>query len=63
MVSEGSVKDFKSILEDHAVTKCGDDLKRQMNILSSEGINLRGKLFDVGLMHYLVDPEKSHNLS
>jgi DNA polymerase-1 len=62
MVSEGSVKDFKSILEDQAVTKCGDDLKRQMNILSSEGINLRGKLFDVGLMHYLVDPEKSHKV-
>ena len=62
IVSEGSVRDFKSILEDPAVAKCGEDLKRQMNILSSEGINLRGKLFDVGLMHYLVDPEKSHKV-
>ena len=62
IVSEGSVKDFKSILEDPAVAKCGEDLKRQMNILSSEGICLSGKLFDIGLMHYLVDPEKSHKV-
>ncbi|MBR7004980.1 MAG: DNA polymerase I [Bacteroidales bacterium] len=62
IVSEGSVRDFKSILEDPAVAKCGEDLKRQMNILSSEGICLSGKLFDIGLMHYLVDPEKSHKV-
>ena len=62
IVSEGSVRGFKSILEDPAVAKCGEDLKRQMNILSSEGICLSGKLFDIGLMHYLVDPEKSHKV-
>ncbi|MBQ8061220.1 MAG: DNA polymerase I [Bacteroidales bacterium] len=62
MFSEGSTKDFKPILEDPSVTKCGDDLKRQMNILAAEGTSLEGQLFDIGLMHYLVDPEKSHKI-
>ena len=60
--AEGGCNDYKALLEDPGTSKCGDDLKRQMNILSSEGLCLRGKLFDVGLMHYLVDPEKSHKV-
>ena len=60
MVAEGIPKDFKALLENEAVDKCGDDLKRQMNILSAEGIDLKGRMYDIGLMHYLVDPEKSH---
>ncbi|MBO5635584.1 MAG: DNA polymerase I [Bacteroidales bacterium] len=62
LTAEGSVKDFKSILEDDSVTKRGDDLKRQMNILASAGVGLNGKLQDIGLMHYLIDPEKSHKI-
>ena len=62
LASEGSVKDFKSLFEDDSVAKCGDDLKRQMNILAASGISLDGPLFDIGLMHYLIDPEKSHKV-
>ena len=59
-VSEGRCKDFKALIEDPSVAKCGDDLKRQMNILAANGISLKGKLYDITLMHYLLDPEKSH---
>ncbi len=62
LTAEGSVKDFKPILEDDSVTKRGDDLKRQVNILASAGVGLNGKLQDIGLMHYLIDPEKSHKI-
>ena len=62
LVAEGGPEEFRSILEDPAIGKCGDDLKRQMNILSASGIELRGKLSDIGLMHYLADPEKSHKV-
>ena len=62
-VSEGHCKDFKALLEDTSVTKCGDDLKRQMNILAANGVSLRGKLYDISLMHYLLDPEKSHKVA
>ena len=62
MVAEGTVKDFRSLIEDESVSKCGDDLKRQMNLISAAGMDLRGELLDIGLMHYLIDPEKSHKI-
>ncbi len=60
LVAEGGLTDFKSLLENTDVAKCGDDLKRQMNILASGGVTLQGRLHDIALMHYLLDPEKSH---
>ena len=61
-VAEGGSKDFRAVIEDKAVAKCGDEMKRQMNILAAEGISLDGPVFDIGLMHYLADPEKSHKV-
>ena len=62
LVAEGGLADFKDLLENAGTTKCGDDLKRQMNILASGGVALQGRLHDIALMHYLLDPEKSHKL-
>ena len=62
IVSKSSAQEFRPVLEDAAVTKYGYDLKLQLNQLSRAGIALRGKLMDVALMHYLLDPEKSHQL-
>ena len=50
----------KDILEDAAIDKYGYDLKLQANLLKHAGIDLAGKWLDIALMHYLVDPEKSH---
>ena len=60
--ADGGIKDFKALLENAGVAKCGDDLKRQMNILAASGVTLSGKLRDIPLMHYLIDPEKSHKI-
>ncbi len=62
IVSKSDAEDFRSLLEDPSVTKYGYDLKLQMNQLAKAGITLGGKLMDVALMHYLLDPEKSHQL-
>ena len=62
LVSEGGPEDFRLLMEDDSVAKVGDDLKRQMNLLSAAGIDLKGKLRDIGLTHYLIDPEKSHKI-
>ena len=50
----------KDILEDASIDKYGYDLKLQANLLKHAGIDLAGKWLDIALMHYLVDPEKSH---
>lgn len=62
LVAEGGLGDFKALMECAEIAKCGDDLKRQMNILAAGGVNLQGRLHDIGLMHYLLDPEKSHRI-
>ncbi len=55
--------DTKSILEDTAVAKYGVDLKKTANLLSAEGIGLEGKWNDIELMHYVLNPERSHELA
>ncbi len=52
-----------SLLEDASVAKYGVDLKRQANLLAAEGISLNGKWYDIELMHYVLNPERSHELS
>ena len=53
----------KSILEDAAIEKFGVDLKRQANVLAFSGIGLEGRWNDIQLMHYVLNPERSHELT
>ena len=52
---------LKALLEDDTIEKCGADLKKQANQLHHAGIELRGRWNDVKLMHYVTDPERSHD--
>ncbi len=58
----GSPEEFKSLLEDPQKSKAGFGIKAQMNALAKRGIELRGKLMDIELMHYLINPESDHRL-
>ena len=60
--SSGSAEQFREIIEDESLSKSGYDLKRLGNILDYNGLNLKGQLLDIELMHYLINPEKSHRL-
>ncbi|MCX4335530.1 MAG: DNA polymerase I [Bacteroidales bacterium] len=62
IVAEGTAQDFIQLISDKDVTKCGYDLKLQSNMLAYNGIKLEGKWLDIGLMHYLINPEKSHKI-
>ena len=62
LVSEGSAEEFKPLIENPAITKYGYDLKAQRNILLHNGLALAGRYMDIELMHYLVNPEKSHKI-
>ncbi len=61
VIAESDRKSLKALLEDPSIAKYGDDLKRISNILSKEGIGLEGQWNDVRLMHYVIDPERSHD--
>lgn len=62
LAAHGPVEDFRRILENGNIQKTGYDLKKQSNILISNGIDIKGKLLDIELTHYLINPEKSHRL-
>ena len=62
LVAEGRAADFADILADETVEKYGYDLKLQRNLLVHNGFRLEGRLMDIELMHYLINPEKIHKI-
>ena len=62
LVAEGSPEDFRGLLADGRIDKYGFGLKRQAVALSAAGIGIEGRWMDVELMHYVLDPERSHRL-
>lgn len=60
--AEGQVEDFADILADASIEKYGYNLKHQRNILLGRSLKLEGRLMDIELMHYLINPEKSHKI-
>ena len=63
MTSVTFLSEAKDLLEDPSVAKFGVDLKRTANQLASEGIGLDGQWNDIQLMHYVLNPERSHELA
>ena len=59
----GAPADFRKIVADGGIRKCGYDFKTQINAFSRAGEEIRGPLADIEVMHYLINPEKSHKLS
>lgn len=61
-VASGVPEVFRDLLADPQVVKVGMDLKAQMNRLAARGLSVEGRLEDIELMHYLLNPERSHKL-
>lgn len=59
-VAYGSPAEFRKLLSDTCIDKYGYELKTMAGQLGNMGIELGGKLMDISLMHYLINPEKSH---
>lgn len=59
-VAYGSPAEFSKLLSDTGIDKYGYELKTMAGQLGNVGIELGGKLMDISLMHYLINPEKSH---
>ena len=61
-VLKGAPEDFRALLEDPFTVKVGVDIKSQINALAGAGITLGGRYEDIELMHYILNPERSHKL-
>lgn len=53
---------FKAIFENENIEKVGQNLKYDINVLSTYGVDVKGKLFDTMIAHYLIQPDMRHNM-
>ncbi len=56
------INEFREIFADEKVTKIGQNIKYDILMLSNYNIEVKGKLYDTMLAHYLVQPDMKHNL-
>jgi DNA polymerase-1 len=54
--------EFKEVLENEDITKIGQNLKYDIQVMRNYGVRVKGKMFDTMLAHYLLDPETRHNM-
>jgi len=56
------LREFKAIFENDQIEKIGQNIKFDLLMLAQYGIELKGKLFDTMIAHYLVQPELRHGM-
>ncbi|NLB25070.1 MAG: DNA polymerase I [Bacteroidales bacterium] len=56
------LEEFKEIFEDENILKIGQNIKFDLLMLGNYGIEVKGRLYDTMLAHYLIQPEQKHNL-
>jgi DNA polymerase I len=56
------IEKFRPFFENEAIEKIGQNLKYDLKILSNYDIQVKGKLFDTMIAHYLINPDMRHNM-
>ncbi|QDW27035.1 DNA polymerase I [Pedobacter sp. KBS0701] len=56
------VDEFRPVLENEAIEKIGQNTKYDILVLKWYGLEVKGKLFDTMLAHYLIDPDTRHGM-
>ena len=53
---------FKPLYEDPKILKIGQNLKYDLEVLRNYDIELKGRMWDTMIAHYLIQPELRHNM-
>lgn len=53
---------FKPFFENEEIEKVGQNVKYDIIVLKNYDINVKGRLFDTMIAHYLLNPELRHNM-
>jgi DNA polymerase-1 len=56
------IEKFRPFFENKNIEKIGQNLKYDLKILANYGIQVKGKLFDTMIAHYLINPDMRHNM-
>lgn len=60
--AEKIVAAFKPVFEDASIGKVAQNLKYDLAILQSYGVQINGKTFDTMIAHFLLQPEMRHSM-
>lgn len=61
--AQALINEFKPLYENEEIMKIGQNIKYDLSVLKWYGIELKGKLFDTMLAHFLLKPEMRHNMN
>ncbi len=56
------VTEFKPVFEDEEISKTGQNMKFDISMLKWYDVEVKGKLFDTMLAHYLTEPDQRHGM-
>ena len=60
--AETIVQEFKAVFENESIGKIGQNLKFDISFLKWYGIEVKGRLFDTMIAHYLLQPDMRHSM-
>jgi len=61
--AQAIVDEFKFVFENKNTLLVGQNIKYDMSVLKNYDIELKGKLFDTMIAHFLIQPEMRHNMN
>ncbi|RYG02130.1 MAG: DNA polymerase I, partial [Chitinophagaceae bacterium] len=61
-IAQSILDEFRVVLENENIVKIGQNIKYDMLVLKWYDVQVKGKLFDTMLAHYLIDPDTRHNM-
>jgi DNA polymerase I len=56
------LEEFRPIFQNENVLKIAQNLKYDVSVLKNYGIELKGKMYDTMLAHYIIEPEQRHGM-
>ncbi|MFI5219369.1 MAG: DNA polymerase I [Bacteroidia bacterium] len=56
------VNEFKPVFENDKIEKIGQNIKYDMSVLKWYDIEIKGKLFDTMIAHFLIQPDMRHSM-
>ena len=56
------IEKLRPFFESEKIEKVGQNLKYDIKVMQNYGVEVKGKLFDTMLAHYLINPDMRHNM-
>lgn len=63
LAAQELVNEFRPVFENENIIKIGQNIKYDIAVLKRYAVELKGKLFDTMVAHFLIQPDMRHNMN